>query len=69
MLRAAGQGGSYFSPPWLGLLAIHVDHAGKREPSNALARDERAWARLYGQTLDIVNRKLAERDLPAIKAV
>ena len=65
----AGYGGAYFSPPWLWLLAINLDHAGMREPGNSLARDEAAWARLYNQTLLIVNSKLAEKGLGSIEAV
>lgn len=64
---AAGRGGSYFSPPWIGLMAIHVDHGGLREPSNSLARDEQAWSKLYLRTIDIVNTKLAAQRLPEIQ--
>ena len=64
----AGYGGSYFSPPWLWLLALNFDHAAMREPGNSLARDEAAWARLYDKTLDIVNKRLIERGLPTIEA-
>ena len=64
--RRAGYGGSYFSPPWISILAIHLDHAGMREPANSLARDKAAWARLYGETLQIVNAKLAEKKLGRI---
>ena len=65
----AGYGGSYFSPPWLWLLALNFDHAAMREPGNSYARDEAAWERLYQKTLDIVNKRLIERGLPQIKAV
>lgn len=65
----AGYGGSYFSPPWLWILAINLDHAGMREPGNSLARDEAAWARLYNQTMLIVNHKLNEIGLPSIESV
>ena len=65
----AGYGGSYFSPPWLWLLALNFDHAAIREPGNSYARDEAAWARLYQKTLDIVNKRLIERGLPTIEAV
>ena len=64
----AGYGGSYFSPPWLWILAINLDHAAMREPGNSLARNERAQAELYEQTLRIVNNKLVERGLPKIEA-
>ena len=64
----AGYGGAYFSPPWIGPLAINLDHAGMREPSNGLARNERAQKELYEQTLRIVNNKLVERGLPKIEA-
>ena len=64
----AGYGGSYFSPPWIGPLAINLDHAGMREPQNGLARNERAHRELYDQTLRIVNNKLVERGLPKIEA-
>ena len=62
-----GYGGSYFSPPWLGLIAINLDHAGMREPGNGLARDEPAMARLYERTMEIVNKKLAEKNLGKIE--
>ena len=64
--KCAGYGGSYFSPPWIGLLAINLDHAGMREPSNGLTRDDAAMARLYERTMDIVNKKLAEKNLGEI---
>ncbi|CAL5228139.1 g11218 [Coccomyxa viridis] len=64
-----GYGGSYFSPPWLWLLALNFDHAAMREPGNSYARDEAAWERLYQKTLDIVNKRLIERGLPQIEAV
>ncbi|KAK9839194.1 hypothetical protein WJX81_000665 [Elliptochloris bilobata] len=62
-----GYGGSYFSPPWLWLAAINLDHAGMREPGNSLARDEPAMARLYDKTIEIVNKKLAEKNLGKIE--
>ncbi|BDA51111.1 Retinol dehydrogenase 12 [Coccomyxa sp. Obi] len=64
-----GYGGSYFSPPWLWILALNFDHAGMREPGNSLARDEAAWARLYNQTLLIVNHKLQEKGLGSIEPI
>ena len=64
----AGWGGSYFSPPWIWLLALKFDHAGMREPGNSLARDEDAWRTLYDMTLRIVNDKLAEKGLDKIAA-
>ncbi len=64
----SGYGGSYFSPPWLWVLAINLDHAGMREPGNGLVRDEAAMTRLYERTLDIVNKKLAEKNLGKIEA-
>lgn len=63
----AGLGGSYFSPPWISLLAFKYDNAGRREPSNALARDEQAWSKLYTRTLEIVNSKLDVQGLPPIE--
>ena len=65
---SAGYGGSYFSPPWLWLLALNFDHAAMREPGNSYAKDEAAWDRLYTKTLDIVNNGLIERGLPTIEA-
>jgi hypothetical protein len=65
----AGFGGSYFSPPWIWLLALQSDNAGMREPSNSLARDEIAWSHLYKRTLQIVNQKLEEKGLGQIKPV
>ena len=65
----AGYGGSYFSPPWLWLLALNFDHAAMREPGSSYARDEAAWERLYQKTLDIVNKRLIERGMPTIEAV
>jgi len=67
-LGHSGYGGSYFSPPWLWVLAINLDHAGMREPGNGLVRDEAAMTRLYERTLDIVNKKLAEKNLGKIEA-
>ena len=52
----------------LPLLAINLDHAGMREPGNSTAKDEAAMARLYDKTLDIVNKKLAEKGLGKIEA-
>jgi NAD(P)-dependent dehydrogenase (short-subunit alcohol dehydrogenase family) len=66
--NVTGYGGSYFSPPWLWLLALQTDNAGMREPGNSLARDEIAWNHLYKQTLQIVNQKLAEKGLGQIEA-
>ncbi len=43
--------------------------AGMREPGNSLARDEAAWARLYNQTLLIVNHKLQEKGLGSIEPI
>lgn len=40
-----------------------------REPGNSLARDEAAWARLYNQTLLIVNHKLQEKGLGSIEPI
>lgn len=67
--NVSGYGGSYFSPPWISLLALQSDNAGMREPSNSLARDEVAWTHLYKQTLQIVNQKLQSQGLPAIQAI
>ena len=66
---AAGYGGSYFSPPWLWLLALQIDNAGMREPGNSLAQDQVAWVQLYRQTLQIVNQKLEEKGLDLIKSI
>lgn len=65
----AGFGGAYFSPPWLWMLSLQLDNAGMREPGNSLARDQGAWARLYNETLDIVNRKLEDQGLDPIEAI
>lgn len=67
--NVTGFGGSYFSPPWIWLLALQSDNAGMREPSNSLARDEIAWSHLYKRTLQIVNQKLEEKGLGQIKPV
>jgi dehydrogenase/reductase SDR family protein X len=63
-----GYGGSYFSPPWLWLLALQSDNASMREPTNSLARDVAAWGELYSRTLKIVNQKLEEQGLDKIEA-
>ena len=65
----AGYGGSYFTPPFIGPLALNFDTAGMREPSNGLARDEVAWVHLYNQTLQLVNDKLKDQGLPLISKV
>jgi len=39
-----------------------------REPGNSAARDEAGMARLYDKTLEIVNKKLAEKNLGSIQA-
>jgi NAD(P)-dependent dehydrogenase (short-subunit alcohol dehydrogenase family) len=75
LLRAAtdpslkGRGGSYFSPPFVYVLPFHINQAGSREPNNVYARDEKAWKRLYEETLQIVNKRAKEKGLPTISAV
>lgn len=74
LLRAAtdptikGQGGAFFSPPTIGLVPIHIDNAGMREPWNGLARDQDSWRRLYEQTVEVVNEKARAKGLRAIEA-
>ncbi|KAL3144912.1 hypothetical protein ABBQ32_003421 [Trebouxia sp. C0010 RCD-2024] len=75
LLRAAtdpnlrGRGGQYFSPPYLSVVTFHLNNAGRFFPYHKSSRNEGDWKRLYDQSLDIVNRKLKEKSLPAIKAV
>lgn len=64
-----GRGGSYFSPPFVYVLPFHINQAGSREPNNVYARDEKAWKRLYEETLQIVNKRAKEKGLPTISAV
>lgn len=75
LLRAAtdpeliGRGGQYFSPPYLSLLTFHLNNAGRFFPYHKSSRNEEHWKRLYDRTLDIVNGKLKEKNLPVISAV
>ena len=65
----AGRGGQYFSPPYLSVLTFHINNAGRFFPYHKSSRNEEHWKRLYDRTLDIVNGKLKEKNLPVISAV
>ena len=67
--HGAGRGGQYFSPPYLSLLTVHLNNAGRFFPYHKSSRNEEHWKRLYDRTLDIVNGKLKEKNLPVISAV
>ncbi len=67
--HGAGRGGQYFSPPYLSVLTFHINNAGRFYPYHKSSRNEEHWKRLYDKTLDIVNNKLKEKNLPVISAV
>jgi hypothetical protein len=51
------------------VLTFHINNAGRFFPYHKSSRNEEHWKRLYDRTLDIVNGKLKEKNLPVISAV
>lgn len=65
----AGRGGSYLTPPFVGLLAFNFDHAGLREPSNSLTRNVGAGFNLYELSLQLINAHLDVLKFPRLEAI
>jgi len=52
-----GQGFKYFGPPYAAGIPLHIDNAGERSTSNAIADDAEACKQLYDETFKIVAGK------------